>query len=99
MGYGGRTGVGMVMRANRSFGRTLVGFIASFWVAFGGVDEAAAQDASAKVTASTLLNSGFEIVATNYLTKSIVITLQRSNRGFLCELGFDGKTVQCIEIK
>jgi hypothetical protein len=54
---------------------------------------------SSKVQTATLLNSGFEIVSTNYLSKSIVITLQRANRAFLCELNLDGSTIHCIEIK
>ncbi len=56
-------------------------------------------DSSVMVTASTLLNSGFNIVATNYLSDSIIITLQRSNRAFFCELGHNGISIQCIEVK
>lgn len=82
------------MRARGSL-RWGLAFVFSLWLA----TPVEAQEASATVTASTLLNSGFEIVATNYLANSIVITLQRSNRAFLCELGFDGQTARCIEIK
>lgn len=79
------------------------------WASFGlaimlcaPLDVSAQSEAPAtsnKVQTATLLNSGFEIVSTNYLSKSIVITLQRANRAFLCELNFDGTTIQCVEIK
>lgn len=51
------------------------------------------------VKTSTLLSSGFEIVAANHLQHSIVLTLQRGNRAFFCEMNFSGATIQCVEIK
>lgn len=63
------------------------------------IAQSAAAPKAPKIQASTLLNSGFQIVATNYLSQSIVVTLQRGNRAFLCELRFDGTTIQCVEVK
>lgn len=51
------------------------------------------------VKTSTLLNSGFEIVAANHLEHSIVLTLQRGDRAFFCEVNLAGATIQCVEIK
>ncbi len=92
--------MGMVSRMNNS--ATLLGAVltfASFCAPVMATAENVLPDRSNKVQTSTLLNSGFEIVATNYLSQSIVVTLQRGNRAFLCELKFDGTTVQCVEVK
>ncbi len=55
--------------------------------------------ATPDVNIQTLLNSGFTIVAMQYLNQSMVFTLQRHTVAYVCDTTLNGETKICIRLK
>ena len=60
---------------------------------------AKAQDTTPEVNVQSLLNSGFTIVAMQYLAQSMVFTLQRHSVAYVCDTNLNGETKICIRLK
>lgn len=55
--------------------------------------------ATPDVNIQSLLNSGFTIVAMQYLNQSMVFTLQRHTVAYVCDTTLNGETKICIRLK
>lgn len=60
---------------------------------------AKSQTQSPEVNIQSLLNSGFTIVAMQYLSQSMVFTLQRHTVAYVCDTTLNGETKICIRLK
>ena len=60
---------------------------------------AKAQDTNTEINVQSLLNSGFTIVAMQYLSQSMVFTLQRHSVAYVCDTNLNGETKICIRLK
>ena len=60
---------------------------------------AKAQNQTPEINVQSLLNNGFEIVAMQYLSQSMVFTLQRHNAAYVCDTTLNGETKICIRLK
>ncbi len=69
-------------------------------VASAGVANSQAQPvATPDLNIQSLLNSGFTIVAMQYLNQSMVFTLQRHTIAYVCDTTLNGETKICIRLK
>ena len=57
------------------------------------------QSEDNQITMSDLLRQGFDIVAMQYLTQSILFTLQRSQIAYICDANLQGETKLCLRLK
>lgn len=61
--------------------------------------QAQVAQAEEKFTIDDLLRRGFDIVGMQYLTQSILFTLQRHQVAYLCDANLQGETKLCIRLK
>jgi len=54
---------------------------------------------SPKLTMQSLLRSGFQIMAMQYLNQSMVFTLQRHSVAYVCDTTLNGETKICIRLQ
>ena len=57
------------------------------------------QSQAPEINVQSLLNSGFSIVAMQYLSQSMVFTLQRHSVAYVCDTTLNGETKICIRLK
>ena len=60
---------------------------------------ARSQNQTPEISLQSLLNSGFTIVAMQYLSQSMVFTLQRHSVAYVCDTTLNGETKICIRLK
>ena len=60
---------------------------------------ARSQNQTPDINVQSLLNSGFTIVAMQYLSQSMVFTLQRHSVAYVCDTTLNGETKICIRLK
>lgn len=68
-------------------------------VAAAAAGGAKAQNQTPEINVQSLLNSGFTIVAMQYLSQSMVFTLQRHSAAYVCDTTLNGETKICIRLK
>ncbi len=75
--------------------------VAAFFLAVSvGVAKSQTQPvATPDLNIQSLLNSGFTIVAMQYLNQSMVFTLQRHTVAYVCDTTLNGETKICIRLK
>ncbi len=67
--------------------------------AAAGAIKAQSQTEAPEINLQSLLNSGFTIVAMQYLSQSMVFTLQRHTVAYVCDTTLNGETKICIRLK
>ncbi len=67
--------------------------------AAAGATKAQSQTEAPEINLQSLLNSGFTIVAMQYLNQSMVFTLQRHTVAYVCDTTLNGETKICIRLK
>lgn len=68
-------------------------------VAAAAAGAARSQTQTPEINMQSLLNNGFTIVAMQYLSQSMVFTLQRHQTAYVCDTTLNGETKICIRLK
>ncbi len=76
-----------------------IGFAALIIAAATGGARTQSQTEAPEINVQSLLNSGFTIVAMQYLNQSMVFTLQRHTIAYVCDTTLNGETKICIRLK